>query len=209
MGRDAASPGSIMDKPTIFSIGHSSHELEKFIGLLKSHKIEVLVDVRSYPSSQFSPQFHHIPFKTALTAVGIRYLFLGKELGGRPEGMDFYDSDGRVFYGKVAKTALFREGLDRLKMGLQKHHVAMMCSEEDPTNCHRRLLVGRVLTQEGVEVLHIRRDGNLQTEIQVAMLDPKEAKRRQMGLFAGVEEDEWKSIPSVLQKKQQSNSSDY
>lgn len=196
-------------RTTIFSIGHSNHEADQFVALLKEHKIEVLVDVRSYPSSQFSPQFHHIPLKESLTAAGIRYLFLGKELGGRPDGADFYDTDGRVFYGKVAKTELFRKGIERLKAGLQKHRVAMMCSEEDPTNCHRRLLVGRVLAQEGVDVVHIRRHGRLESEQQVALLDPKESRRRQMGLFAEVEEDEWKSIPSVLQRRPQNGSSDY
>jgi len=192
---------------TIYSIGHSNHEIEKFIALLMSQQIEVLVDVRSQPSSQFSPQFHHVPLKKALVAAGIQYLFLGKELGGRPEGGEFYDTDGRVFYGRFAKTILFREGLERLKAGVQKHRVAMMCSEGDPTNCHRRLLVGRVLTHEGVDVRHIRTDGRVETEQEVANKDPKEALRRQMGLFAEGEDAEWKSIPSVLRKIQHEDSS--
>ncbi len=192
---------------TLYSIGHSNHEIEKFIALLQSNKIEVLVDVRSVPSSQYSPQFHHVPLKAALVAAGIRYLFMGKELGGRPEGSEFYDTDGRVFYGRFAKTQLFRDGLERLKMGIQKHRVAMMCSEGDPTNCHRRLLVGRVLKQEGVDILHIRTDGRVETEQEVAKKDPKEAHRRQMGLFAEVEDAEWKSIPSVLRKPLHEDSS--
>ena len=196
-----------MNPLTLFSIGHSTHEAEKFVSLLKAAQIEVVVDVRSVPSSQFSPQFHHVPLKASLSSNGLKYLFLGKELGGRPEGAEFYDSDGRVFYGKFAKTELFRSGIDRLKRGLEKHRVAIMCSEEDPTNCHRRLLVGRVLKAEGINLVHIRRDGSLQSEDQVAAADPKEAQRRQIGLFVSNEDSEWKSIPSVLRKRQPSGSS--
>lgn len=194
---------------TIYSIGHSNHTLEKFLSLLKEHRIQVLVDVRSYPYSQYSPQFHQIQLKTALAAAGVHYLFLGKELGGRPDGSDFYDSDGRVFYGRVAKTPLFRQGIERLKHGIQTHRVAIMCSEENPTECHRRLLVGRVLGAEAVAVQHIRGSGCVESEMEIALKDKRESARRQMGLFSETEDAEWKSIPSVLQKKPQTSSSDY
>ena len=83
--------------------------------------------------------------KLALQEAGIRYLYLGRELGGRPEGDEFYDDEGHVLYDRVAATCLFQEGLSRLERGIREYKVAMLCAEENPAACHRRLLVGRVL----------------------------------------------------------------
>lgn len=77
------------EKLTIFTIGHSNHSLDVFINLLQFHKIDVLVDVRSKPFSPFSPQFNKEGLEKAVKASGIRYLFQGKEVGGRPEGSEF------------------------------------------------------------------------------------------------------------------------
>ena len=152
------------EKLTIFTIGHSNHSLEVFINLLQSHKIDVLVDVRSKPFSRFSPQFNKEGFEKAVKASGIRYLFLGKELGGRPQGSKFYDNYGFVLYSRIAESPLFLEGIDRLIKGIKTYRVAVMCSEENPANCHRRLLVGRVLAKRGISVRHIRGDGTVQIE---------------------------------------------
>ena len=100
---------------SIFSIGHSNHALEKFLGLLKQHKIEVLVDTRSRPYSKFAPHFAADVIKEALEDTGIRYIFLGKELGGRPPEPEFYDAEGHVLYWKMANTLKLKEGVQRLQ----------------------------------------------------------------------------------------------
>lgn len=193
--------------PRVFTIGHSNHTVEHFLDLLKSHAVQVVVDTRSQPYSKYATQFDHEPLKASLQSAGIRYLYLGRELGGRPEGDEFYDAEGHVQYDRVAATQLFQEGLSRLEQGVREFRVAMLCAEENPAACHRRLLVGRVLLDHGVRVDHIRGDGRIQTEDEVAAeADPD---RDQLSLFQKAEAEPWKSIPSVSRKKRPSNSSAY
>ncbi|HDL89516.1 MAG TPA: DUF488 domain-containing protein, partial [Thermodesulforhabdus norvegica] len=84
----------------IFTIGHSNNELQKLIDLMKSNDIELLIDIRFNPYSRFAPQFNKDDFKKAIQAAGIKYLFLGKELGGKPEDPEFYDPEGFVLYSR-------------------------------------------------------------------------------------------------------------
>ena len=135
--------------------------------------------------------------------AGFQYAYLGAELGGRPRGDAYCDADGRVLYGKAAASPEFQEGVERLEDGLRRYVVAALCAEEDPAGCHRRLLVGRMLGERGVAVAHIRGDGRLQTEAEVAAAKPHS---NQLSLFDDMEAP-WKSIPSVSPKKRQSSSS--
>jgi uncharacterized protein (DUF488 family) len=191
----------------VLTIGHSNHTVEHFLSLLKAQAVQVVVDTRSQPYSKYATQFDHEALKPVLQDVGIRYLYLGRELGGRPEGDEFYDGEGHVLYDRVAATSLFQEGLSRLERGIREYKVALLCAEENPAACHRRLLVGRVLVDRGIQVEHIRGDGRIQTEQEVAAeVDPN---RDQLTLFQKVEAEPWKSIPSVLRKKRPNNSSAY
>jgi len=177
------------EKLTIFTIGHSNHSLEVFINLLQSHKIDVLVDVRSKAFSRFSPQFNKEGLEKAVRASGIKYLFLGKELGGRPESSELYDAEGFVLYSRIAESPLFHEGIDRLIKGIRTYRVAVMCGEENPVNCHRRLLVGRVLAERGVSVRHIRGDGTVQDEDELAREEyQSRGEQAQLSLFESNEE---------------------
>jgi uncharacterized protein (DUF488 family) len=186
----------------IYTIGHSNHPLEAFLDLLHARHIDVLVDVRSRPYSKYAPHFNGQTLKEAVVAAGIRYAFFGKELGGRPDGAQFYDADGHVLYGRVAESPLFLEGISRLEKGIPKYRVAMMCSEENPAVCHRRLLVARVLTARGVSARHIRGDGRLQTEAELSREEASQAAGAgQASLFGAEEVTEWKSLRSVLPKK--------
>jgi len=182
----------------LYSIGHSNHALDHFLHLLTQSRIEAVVDVRSEPHSRYSPHFDREHLRPALAREGIRYVFLGEELGGRPGGEEFYDATGRVRYDRLAESPAFRAGLGRLREGAAAHRVAMMCSEEDPRQCHRYLLVARVLEHEGTRVLHIRGDGRLQT---AAELEEEAARQRgeagQLSLFGSTEETPWRSTRSV------------
>ena len=195
---------------TIFSIGHSNQSIEDFLALLKQHAIQVLVDVRSSPYSKYVVHFNSVPLATAIKKAGLKYMFMGKELGGRPDGEEFYDTDSHVLYYRVAEAAFFLDGIKRLKEGGKMYKVAIMCSEEDPTDCHRHLLIGRVLTEQGVHLLHIRGDGHLQTEQELA--PPEEEVSYEASLWGESvlvkEEDIWRSIRPVSRKKQQPNSSE-
>ena len=198
---------NVTASPHVFTIGHSNHTVDHFLGLLKSQGVQVVVDARSQPYSKYATQFDHDALKAALQDAGIRYLYLGRELGGRPEGDEFYDDEGHVLYDRVAATGLFQEGLSRLERGIREYKVAMLCAEENPAACHRRLLVGRVLLERGIRVEHIRGDGRIQTEEEVAAeADPNQD---QLQLFQTTEAEPWKSIPSVLRKKRPNSSSAY
>ncbi len=190
----------------IYTIGHSNQTLDALIDLLRRHAIEVVVDVRSQPYSRYSPHFSRRSLEPALVAAGFKYLFMGKELGGRPDGADFYDAEGRVRYGEVEKSDLFKGGVSRVETGIRRYRVALLCSEEDPAGCHRRLLVGRVLAERGTALLHIRGDGRIEREERVRAADD-ERDSGQLPLFADLDETrEWKSIRSVLPRDQRQTS---
>jgi uncharacterized protein (DUF488 family) len=145
----------------IYTIGHSTHSIETFIVLLKRHDITVVCDVRSKPHSRMNPQFNREELKSSLKAAGIKYVFLGKELGARSEDKTCY-RNGQVQYDLLADTALFKEGVKRVKEGADAHRIALMCAEKEPLDCHRTILVARKLYQDGISIQHILADGNLE-----------------------------------------------
>lgn len=184
----------------LFTIGHSNHAEEKFLQLLRDHRIDILADVRSQPYSRYSTQYNREPLVASLGGSGVRYLFLGDQLGGRPHGPEFYDEAGHVLYRTVSQAPFFRQGIERVEQGMQRYRVALMCSEEDPAVCHRYLLISRVLNERGAVIEHIRGDGKLQAQ---ADLDHQHRAPRQGLLFAELESDDWKSLRSVLPKAAQ------
>jgi len=142
----------------IFTIGHSTHSIELFVSILNRNSIQVIADVRSSPFSRFNPQFNRENLQTSLRLAGIRYVFLGKELGARSNDPSCYVGD-RVQYDRLAKTELFQSGLDRVIEGASKFRVALMCAEKDPLDCHRTILVARELVKRGYSVTHILENG--------------------------------------------------
>lgn len=147
---------------TVYTIGHSKHTLDEFASLLSQHGVTALADVRSAPFSRFNPQFNKDALARELTARGIKYVFLGSELGARSKDRSCYEN-GRVQYGRLARTELFRQGLERVSRGAQEHRIALMCAEKEPLECHRTLLVARALDELGIEVMHILGDGRLES----------------------------------------------
>jgi uncharacterized protein (DUF488 family) len=200
----------IPESLTIFSIGHSNQSVEDFFALLRQYEIQVLVDVRSSPYSKYVPHFNGFALVTATEQAAIKYLFMGQELGGRPDGDEFYDLKNRVLYKRVAESAFFLGGIQRLKEVGRAARTAIMCSEDDPATCHRHLLIGHVLTQQGVGLLHIRGDGHLQDEKDLTA--HKEQPFYAQSLWgeqpSDQEEYTWKSIRRVSRRKEPLNSSD-
>ena len=145
----------------ILTIGHSNHPLETFLGLLARHRVTALADVRSTPFSRFNPHFNRKRLAAALEGRGIEYLYLGRELGGRPDDLACYE-DGRIRYDRVARTDWFREGIDAVQRAAAEHRIALMCAEKEPLDCHRTLLVGQALDERGADVTHVHADGGLE-----------------------------------------------
>jgi len=149
----------------LYSIGHSTHSIGKFLNLLKQHNIQAIADVRSVPYSRHNPQFSREALKQSLKEHGIDYIFLGKELGARRNEPECYQNH-RVNYDQVAQTPGFREGLWRLVKSSLKMNVAMLCAEKDPLTCHRTILVARNIRDLTGDVHHILGDGRIETQDQ-------------------------------------------
>lgn len=150
---------------TIYTVGHSNHPMEHFCGLLDRHGITAVCDVRSKPYSRMNPQFNREPLRRMLKGRGIAYVFLGLELGARSEDDSCY-AGGKVQYDRLARTELFRSGLQRLRNGAREYRLALMCAEKDPIECHRTILVARQLEAAGFEIRHILADGRTETQGQ-------------------------------------------
>ncbi len=146
----------------VLTIGYASLPIDRFIGLLRLHRIDVVADVRSQPHSRYMPEYSHDRLKRALENSFIRYVFMGKELGARREEPECY-LDGKVSYDLVGRTPAFREGISRLEEGAKSYRIALLCAEKDPLNCHRALLVSRELWRRGMDVKHIIHDGSLES----------------------------------------------
>jgi len=147
----------------LFTIGHSNLSIEAFILLLQKHGITAVADVRSQPFSRYLPHFNQSEIKASLSAAGIQYVFLGKELGARPEDLSCYDISGKALYQRIAATPLFSEGIQRLVKGAAHYKISLMCAEKDPITCHRTILVCHKLKDFNVQINHILSDGNLES----------------------------------------------
>ncbi len=122
----------------VFSIGHGRHALATFLRKLKKNKVRVLIDVRTYPMSRWSPHFSRKPLAQALEKDGIQYLWYGDRLGGRGENSDYRGAIQEV-------AAMVQDGT----------RACLMCSESDPAKCHRSLTLEPSLAAQGVSMQHI------------------------------------------------------
>jgi uncharacterized protein (DUF488 family) len=165
----------------LFTIGHSTHTAEKFVELLRAHRIDAVGDVRSSPFSAWTPQFNRAALETTLRTEKIHYVFLGDELGARREEREAY-VDGMARYERIAKLPPFQTGLERVRKGARKFRLALMCAEKDCLECHRTILVCRHLRRD-LNIAHIQEDGALETQREAELRLMKEEKIPQTDLF--------------------------
>ncbi len=151
----------------IYTIGYGSRSIAELIELLHAHKIDYLIDVRSAPYSRYKPEFSKAPLANTLEQHGIRYVFMGETLGGRPDDETCY-VNGKVDYEKVKVTESYQRGIERLRNAFsQQYALVLMCSEGKPEACHRCKLIGATLANENIAVLHIDENGEQLTQVQV------------------------------------------
>lgn len=153
----------------LFTIGYATKPLDTFIAQLQAADVTAVADVRSVPYSKVFQCYHREPLQACLEKAGIRYVYLGEELGPRSKDPDHYNSDGQVQFDRLMKSAPFLLGVDRLQSGVKKgFKIALMCAEKDPITCHRSLLVSHYLSQlGGWQVEHILHDGTTETQSQL------------------------------------------
>jgi uncharacterized protein (DUF488 family) len=142
----------------ILTIGHSNHSTETFLALLKEAGAVLLVDIRSIPFSRWVPHASRPQLTALLAGAGIAYEFRGDALGGKPTRPDLF-RDGMADYERMAAAPDFRAGLARVREAAEKQRTVLLCAERDPLDCHRALLVGRALAEQGLAIVHILADG--------------------------------------------------
>jgi len=174
-------------KPVLFTVGHSVHPIDYFIGILKENGIEAIADVRSSPYSKFTPQFNRESLKRSLLDHGIRYVFLGEELGARRDESECYENR-KVIYRKVADLSFFKSGVSRLREGAEKMRVAIMCAEKDPLTCHRTVLVAHFARDQFSDTLHILEDGSIESRAEADLRLLREYKLEKEDFFSPYEE---------------------
>jgi uncharacterized protein (DUF488 family) len=165
----------------LYTVGHSNHTTARLLELLALHEIEAVVDVRSAPYSRFAPHFNRESLEPTITHAKLRYLFMGEELGGRQLGKIVSLAERLAAYEQVAANPAFQTGIGRLLRGATEYAIVLLCAEEDPTECHRRVWVARALRERGADVQHIRGDGHLDADAALRRLEPPAG--RQLGLF--------------------------
>jgi hypothetical protein len=158
MGNDSAD-----GRGRILTVGHSTHDWQHFRQLLRAVGVTAVADVRSQPHSRWCPQYNRGELERALAHDRLVYFFLGDELGGRPQDPGLYDEDGRVQYEKVRQTELFRQGLERVLEIQDRYRLALLCSEEDPLDCHRGLMIAPALVECRHTPAHLRGDGGIES----------------------------------------------
>lgn len=181
----------------LFTIGHSNHTTERFLGLLRAHRVDVVVDLRSVPISRYAKHFNRDAIARRLPPE-FRYAWMGDTLGGRPTSPDFYDRGGHVRYGPLSRVSQFQGGLEKIERNCDRYRIALMCAEADPRECHRHLFVARSLVDRGFPsdgIQHILRDGSTVSEASIPGQKP-------------LLEDAWRSPLSVSPDRAPSRSSD-
>ena len=150
----------------MYTIGHSTHSVERFVALLRAHGVKLVGDVRRYPGSRRHPQFNAGSLTKTLHGAGIAYAGLEGELGGRRRPRPGSRSTGWrsasfQAYANHMETPEFAAGLARLEEVALERRTAIVCAEGDWRRCHRRL-ISDALAARGWRVLHIRPDGGVE-----------------------------------------------
>ena len=150
---------------TLFMIGHSNHPLELFKQMLEREKIAVLYDIRMIPFSRYVPQYNQTTFPETLESWGISYLYRS-DIGPRVEGdTPLYDKNG-FNYDKALNRERIIEGLKLLVSDLKEEdNIAIMATKKEPLECHRFLVLSRVLQDMGHTIKHILPEETVETQI--------------------------------------------
>lgn len=170
----------------LFTVGHSTYDLEYFLELIKYYNINCIVDVRSTPYSKYSSQFNLESIRTFLKLNNIAYIYMGKEFGARRSDRKLYANEGYLDFEKVKEDNDFKLGIRRIEDGIEKgYNIAFMCTEKNPIECHRCILVGKNLKDLGHKVLNIvNKDICIsQDDIELELLNKYYPDRNQISLL--------------------------
>ncbi|AQR95054.1 DUF488 family protein [Clostridium saccharoperbutylacetonicum] len=149
----------------IYTIGHSNYAVEKLIHMLKHYNINCVVDIRGIPYSKYNIQYIKETIAGTLKEAGFLYIYMAKEFAANRENKRSYNKEGYSDFEKVITEIEFLNGIERLKKGCEKgYRIALLGAMQDPIRCHRSILVGRALSNEGFNVKHILNDYTVATQ---------------------------------------------
>lgn len=190
----------------VYTIGHSNYTIEKLIDMLNKFNIHCVVDIRGIPYSKYNIQFNKETIKYLLIKAGFKYLYMGEEFGAnRLLGKESYNNEGFADFDKVIKEESFKEGIERLKVGCNKgYKIVLLGAMQDPLRCHRSILLGRELINNGFEVKHILDDYSVinQEEIERRLLNKYYTNRNQISMdeLLGLQKSEEELIVKAYKK---------
>jgi uncharacterized protein (DUF488 family) len=173
-----------MNKPIIYTIGHSTHRIEYFLDLLKHYNVNCVIDVRSMPTSRFNPQYNKKSLTISLSSNVVEYVHFGDAFGARQTDPRLLDRSGRVDFEKVRNTEKFKDAISRLnRESAAGNTIALMCSEAEPLSCHRFVMISVAL--KDFEVRHILKDKSIasQQELESRLIENFSNKSFQAPIF--------------------------
>lgn len=188
----------------LFTIGHSVYDTDYFINLIKIYNINCIVDVRSIPYSKYSRQYNKDVIKNILKKNNIVYIYMGTEFGARRESKELYSKEGYLDFEKVVYDNDFLKGVERIKNGLQKgYNIAFMCTEKEPEDCHRCILIGRYFNDIGYQVINIIDEKNYKTQnvIEQDLLNEYFPERNQISLIPDLNKSDEELIRDAYKLK--------
>ena len=181
----------------IFTIGHSNYSMERLIDMLKHFNIDCVVDIRGTPYSKYNVQFDKEAIRYSLKKAGFLYIYMGEELAAKRKTKESYNKEGYADFKKIINEDSFKTGIERLKNGLKKgYKIVLLGAMQDPIRCHRAILLGKFLEENGIKVNHILDDYSIasQKDIENNLLDKYFKTRNQITIDCllgnGLNEDE-------------------
>ncbi len=139
----------------IFTIGYEGVTVPEFLAALQKAGVKRVIDVRALPLSR-RPGFSKSPLKSALEEAGIEYVHL-KALGTPAEGRAAARAGRhadleRIYAGQLELPEAIVQSAQMLELAAEKPS-ALLCTERQPTHCHRTLLLNAVAPD--VDVVHL------------------------------------------------------
>lgn len=174
----------------IYTIGHSTHPIERFIGMLTAQGIRLVVDVRTSAASRFA-QYNKKSLSRALEDSGLLYRHQPEAFGARQTDYSLLDPDRRVDFEKVRSTPMFKSALDELlRETTSGVSIALMCAEGDPLDCHRFSMIAPALKEKDFEIKHILPDQTIMTQeaLEHRLLQLYEMELSQVDMFQASEQ---------------------
>jgi len=172
---------------TLYTIGYAGYNTNDFIDVLKRYSINALIDVRSNPFSSHFPVYNMDILEQTLKRNNIHYRSYANEFGAQQPERCFYTPQGYLDFEIFTASEKYNHGYQRIEDGLMKDYVfALMCSEKDPMDCHRSIMISKTFNDNGYSVHHLLPDNKFMTQLDVEkrLLNKYFPNRDQISFFA-------------------------